>query len=275
MNDVKKKIVVSNLDDLIFEFFGIKILTDDVRSAKDRLGPLVRKYNCNDVDELFQLARKRSNKDIFIEIADKVITSYSYFYREKEHFDYLKNILLPELVAKFKNRRSYDIRIWSGACSTGEEAYTIAIILKDILSIELSRWSAGVLATDISAKSLSYAKNGIYEMDRLMNVDSLLLDEYFDPLKDNKFKIKNIIKDEITFRSFNLKSDQYPFKYPFHIIFLRNVLMYFDDRMLQFVIDKVYENLDRDGYLFVSKTDTFLKNNKKFQCIEPGVFKKV
>ncbi|HLE11062.1 MAG: hypothetical protein A2504_01810 [Bdellovibrionales bacterium RIFOXYD12_FULL_39_22] len=270
----KKNPLFYSTEDLILHYFGIKMLKDDVRSAEDRLRPLLLEYGCNEVKELFLLANDKPESGILLRIADRVVTSYSYFFREREHFDFLRQELLPDIIIKLANRRSNDIRIWSAACSTGEEPYSIEIVAKDFFADYAHRWVAGVLATDISGQVLEYAKAGIYEMDRLIYFPESSLPDYFNKQTDGRYAVREEIKKNITFRLFNLRSEQYPFKSPFHIVFLRNVLMYFDKRMADYVITSVHKALIDGGYLFVSKMDNLSAYHDLFDFVMPGVYHK-
>ena len=273
--DSKKNPLLNSIEELIKEYFGIKMLDDDVRSATERLKPLLKIYKVKDVKELFNLAANNPESDVLYRIAEKVTTSYSYFFREKEHFEFFEKKLLSDLVLKLKKHGKKDIRIWSGACSTGEEAYTLAIILREFFKEDYLNWSLGVLATDISLQVLEYGKNGAYEVDRIMYFSPLLIDKYFNRISESQFQVKKELRDDVTFRMFNLKSEKYPFKKPFHFIFLRNVLMYFDEKMQTHLINNTYNSLEEDGYLFVSKTDKLLFALKQFENIAPGIFKRI
>ena len=205
-------------------------------------------------------------------LVNLLTTNHTYFMREFEHFNYFKNVVLPW--AKEKANDSHDLRIWCGAASTGEEPYTIAMVVRDFLGLEYGMWDAKILATDVSTGALQQAITGIYTREQLKNVPDQWKHHFFKEVRGaDQYKVKEDLKKEVLFRQFNLMSP-FPFKKKMHTIFLRNVMIYFDRETKQEVVQKVYDFLEPGGYLFVGMTETLDRSETPFQVVQPSIFRK-
>jgi len=205
-------------------------------------------------------------------LVNLLTTNHTYFMREFEHFEYFKKVVLPWL--KTKEQRTKDLRIWCGAASSGEEPYMIAMVLADFFGVEHSQWDTKVLATDISTKVLQKAMAGIYSDEQLKNIPEHWRKKFFHKLAGGtQYQVKQELKDEVIFRQFNLM-DPFPFRRKMHTIFLRNVMIYFDDKTKRELVQKVYDALEPGGYLFIGTTETIDRNSTPFQIIQPSIFRK-
>ena len=199
-------------------------------------------------------------------------TNYTYFMREFEHFDFLKKTVLPWLKEKEKIKK--DLRIWCGAASTGEEPYMIAMVLADFFGLERKQWDTKVLATDISTKALQQAMLGVYSAEQLKNIPEPWKRHFFKEVAGgSQYKVVEELKEEVLFRQFNLM-DPFPFKRKMHTVFLRNVMIYFDEKTKQELVQKVYDSLEPGGYLFIGTTETLNRGSTPFQIIQPSIFRK-
>lgn len=206
------------------------------------------------------------------ELINLITINYTYFMREPNHFELLKYKVLKDLVRSIKD---YDLRIWCAACSTGEEAYTLAMLLHDFFTTETGRWNSRLLATDLSSCALDIAKKGIYKTSELSVLPDNWLYKYFKETKDEFKQFKDELRNEIIFRRFNLADERFPFKKKFHIIFCRNVMIYFDPDVRSVLQDKLYDSLEHGGYLFIGHTESLLTDSKKFVHIAPSVYQKL
>ncbi len=205
-------------------------------------------------------------------LVNMLTTNHTYFMREFEHFEYFRKIVLPWLKTKESAKR--DLRIWCGAASTGEEPYMIAMVLKDFFGMEHNMWDTKVLATDVSTKVLKQAMAGIYSGEQLKNVPEQWKRHFFQLDKiSGQYIVKDELKSEVLFRQFNLM-ESFPFKKKLHTIFLRNVMIYFDERTKAELLKKVYDSLEPGGYLFIGMTETLDRNTVPFQIIQPSIFRK-
>ena len=199
-------------------------------------------------------------------------TNHTYFMREFEHFEYFKHTVLPWL--KVKAGRSRDLRIWCGAASTGEEPYMIAMVIADFFGVEKGQWDTKILATDISTKVLRQAMAGVYSAEQLKNLPEQWKRHFFKPTAGGtQYKVTDELKQEVIFRQFNLM-DRIPFKRKMHTIFLRNVMIYFDEKTKQELVQRIYDVLEPGGYLFIGTTETLNRNTTPFEIIQPSIFRK-
>jgi chemotaxis protein methyltransferase CheR len=199
-------------------------------------------------------------------------TNHTYFMREFEHFEYMRNEVLPYLRRKEQNRK--DLHIWCGAASSGEEPYMLAMLLVDFFGLEHGEWDTKVLATDISADVLQHAQSGIYTKEQIEVLPEMWRRRYTKPMPDGEHvRISDEIKNEVLFRKFNLM-DPFPFRRRMHVIFLRNVMIYFDAETKQRLLKKVYDILEPGGYLFIGRTETIDRSTVPFVMIQPSIFRK-
>ena len=206
------------------------------------------------------------------ELVNIMTTNHTYFMREFEHFDYLKEVVLPEL--KKKEGMKKDICIWCGAASTGQEPYMLAMLLKDFFGVEHGKWDTKVLATDISTEALQTAVLGKYEVEQAEVLPDMWKRRFLRYLpQEGKYEITGEIKNEVLFRQFNLM-DIFPFKRKMHIVFLRNVMIYFDRKTKAELLRKVYEVLEPGGYLFVGRTETIDRDVVPFEMVQQSIFRK-
>lgn len=205
-------------------------------------------------------------------LVNLLTTNYTYFMREFEHFEYFRNVVLPWVKTKENNTK--DIRVWCGAASTGEEPYMIAMVIADFLGLGRNEWDARILATDISTRALQQAMAGVYRAEQLQKVPEQWKRHFFAPLAGgSQFIVKPELKQEVLFRKFNLM-DPFPFKRKMHTVFLRNVMIYFDESTKRELVQKVYDFLEPGGYLFIGMTETLDRGSTPFQIIQPSIFRK-
>lgn len=215
-------------------------------------------------------------KDVTGNLEKKLVnllsTNHTYFMREPEHFTYLKQEVLPSL--KKKEAKSKDLRIWCGASSTGEEPYTLAMILMDYFGLEHQMWDTKVLATDISTDVLQHAVNGLYTTEQVEPLPENWKRRFFRKvLNQDVYRVTDELKKEVIFRKFNLM-DPFPFKKKLHVIFLRNVMIYFDEKTKRELIQKIYDVIEPGGYLFIGQTETIDKRMTGFEMVCPSVYRK-
>lgn len=204
-------------------------------------------------------------------LVNRITTNHTYFMREEDHFYYFRDVVLPYLVAVVRNK---DLRIWSAGCSSGEEPYTLAMIIDEFFGKEKMWWDTKILATDISSKVLENAVKGTYSNDEIKMISPQWKMNYFKKLDNDQVSIVEKIKNEIVFRRFNLMNETFPFKQKFHVIFCRNVMIYFDMETKRKLISKFYDSLEYGGYLFVGHSETIERGSTKFKYVMPSVYRK-
>lgn len=206
------------------------------------------------------------------ELVNLLTTNHTYFMREFEHFEFLRKEVLPWLEKKEADSR--DICTWCGASSTGEEPYMLAMLMMDYFGLRHHRWDTKVLATDISTEVLQKATQGIYNMEQISGLPESWKRRFLRSLPDGKTcQVTEELKNEVIFRQFNLMSP-FPFRRKMHIIFLRNVMIYFDKETKYQLIKKVYDCMEPGGYLFVGRTETVEHRDIPFEMVKPSIFRK-
>ncbi len=199
-------------------------------------------------------------------------TNHTFFMREFEHFDFLRQVVLPYL--KEKEAAKKDLCIWCGAASTGQEPYMLAMLLKDFFGLEHAKWDTKVLATDIATDAIKTAVEGRYTWEQMESVPDHWKRRYFRMIEEGeRYEVTQELKEEVIFRKFNLM-DEFPFRRKMHIVFLRNVMIYFDKETKQKLIQKVYDAMEPGGYLFVGRTETIDRGKTPFEMIQPSIFRK-
>jgi chemotaxis protein methyltransferase CheR len=205
-------------------------------------------------------------------LINKLTTNHTFFMREPEHFDYFKNNILPQLVTSESAKK--DLRIWSAGCSSGEEPYTLAMIIADYFSSDKWLWDTKILATDISTTVLEKAVDGIYSNEGIASLQENWRRSYFKRIDHEKSIIVDQIKKEVIFRKLNLMDAVFPFKKKFHVIFCRNVMIYFDNKTRKELIDKFYEFTEPGGYLFIGHSESLNRDETKYKYILPAIYRK-
>ena len=183
----------------------------------------------------------------------------------------LKNEVLPYI---YENSREKDLRLWCAACSSGEESYTIAMIIDEFFNDKVVGWDRKILATDISTRVLDIAKAGIYEAERIKPLPVLWKQKYFDMIDKRSLVVNEKIKSQIIYKKFNLMDD-FPFKKKFHAIFCRNVMIYFDGETKRNLVNKLYDSLDYGGYLFIGLSESLNRDVTRFKYLRPSVYRKL
>lgn len=212
-----------------------------------------------------------TNKDELSEMINALTTNHTYFMREPEHFNYFKESLLPYFE---KNLEEKDLRIWSAASSTGEEAYTLAMIISDYFGAKKPLWDTKILATDISQKVLSIGKRGIYSAESVEKLPDHWKKNYFTKLNNDFYEIVPKIKNEVIFAQYNLMNEVLPFKKKFHIIFCRNVMIYFEKSTKDTLVQKLYNHTESSGYLLIGLSENVDYSKTSYHFIKPSIFRK-
>lgn len=212
------------------------------------------------------------NEEMVTGMLDKLTTNYTYFMREEAHFNYLRDTVLPNLARAHERDRV--LSIWSAGCSSGEEAYTISIYLKEFFGSQASAWDTRILASDISQQILDKAKNPSYQEENLSKVPAAWKQKYFVKAADGSYTVAPIIKQNVIFQTFNLM-DPIHFRRPFDLIFCRNVMIYFDQPTKAALVQRFYNVTVPGGYLFIGHSESLNKSECPYQYLMPAIYRKV
>lgn len=270
--------MVAIKDDEFLEFseyikkqFGINLKSEKKTLVEGRLGPLMSRMNFGSLREYMQYVHSDKTGQALSVMLNRITTNHTFFMREAAHFHYFKDTVLPYLSETVRER---DLRIWSAACSSGEEPYTLAMVLDEYFGAKKGTWDTKILATDLSQEVLQMAKAGIYASDKMTGLPENWIQKYFKKVSADKFEISDQIKNEVIFRPINLMDKVYPFKKKMHVIFCRNVMIYFDTETKERLIDHLYEVTEPGGFLFIGHSEGLRRETTRFKYVMPAVYRK-
>lgn len=257
---------------LIEELAGISLKETKKSLVTSRLRAHVFKLGFKSFSEYRNFLETLSSEDPeFQNFINLLTTNKTDFFREPKHFEYLIDKYIPEFLDQGKT----DLKIWCCATSTGEEPYTLSMILNDVLK---DKANFSILATDIDTKVLSAAENGVYSIAKLHEIPdkyhkkSILLGSQS---VGDWFKVKDSIKEPIHFSQFNLITDDMPDANKFDIIFCRNVLIYFSAETIKKIMIKLHRHLKKDGLLFISHTENIPQSMDIFKSLKSSIYIKL
>lgn len=260
---------------LIYEQAGIHL-----RPVKKALlvGRVSRRLRQLGLDSFLKYHRylKEEPKEI-VKLLDLICTNETQFFREPKQFEYLEDVIIPRWIEMAKaGKRSRHIRIWSAGCSTGEEPYSIAMMLLYRLRPE-DGWKIDIIASDLSTKVLDIARSGVWPIERSEHIPKKLLKKFMlrgvGP-SDGVMKARPELARTINFRRVNLNSDRYPFHGLFDLVFCRNVLIYFDAASKKKVVEKLLDRMAFDGYLFLGHSEGLNGTVDQVRTVIPNVYSK-
>lgn len=204
-------------------------------------------------------------------LVNRLTTNHTFFMRETNHFDYFRDKVLPLLKHTVQQK---DLRVWSAGCSSGQEPYTLAMIMTDFFGHEKPLWDTKVLATDISVRALETAARGVYSEEEVQDLPATWKLSYFREMDQQTVQVTNKLKEEVVFRVFNLMDAVFPFRKKFHVIFCRNVMIYFDHKTKMQLINKFYDLTEQGGYLFIGHAESINRDETSYRYVMPAVYRK-
>ena len=259
------------LADYIKINYGIHLKEEKQSLITGRLHNVLAQKNFNSFSEYYKYVISDKTGEAVVTLIDKITTNHTFFMREVDHFYYLRDKVLPYLASTVREK---DLRIWSAGCSSGEEPYTLTMIIDEFFGKEKMWWDSKVLATDISGKVLGEASKGIYSNEKIATLPSNWKLNYFKKIDNENYALIDRIRDEVIYRKFNLMEETFPFKQKFHIIFCRNVMIYFDNETRRNLVNKFYNALEYGGYLIIGHSESIGRDDTKFKYITPAVYRK-
>ena len=244
---------------LIYNESGIHFTATNRSILESRLKERLREKGFNSVKDYFDsISKDQGELKGFL---DSITTNLTRFFRNQAHFDALENFVIPELM-KIKQAGDKTIKIWSAGCSTGEEPYTIAMLLSEILP---SPWKFEIAASDLSLKCLMTAKEGFYAENRIVGIPDAYLKKYFDKVEGG-FKVRPEIVSKIRFDYHNLNNDSG--QKNLDLVFCRNVIIYFDETAQTAVINRFWESMASKSFLFIGHSESLFGMDTKFEFVK-------
>jgi chemotaxis protein methyltransferase CheR len=256
---------------------GINLLEGKKELVRTRLSKRMRALKFHDFKTYFQYVMNDASGEEIVFLLDALATNLTSFFREPQHFQYMAKELLPRWEQQCRAKNSRRLRIWSAACSSGEEPYTIAMVALDKSPYFAQGGDFKILATDLSTKVLNIAQNGTYGPERTKDIPQAYLQKFWhktDSAKGEKmYHINDDVKKIIAFRRFNLM-DPLPFKGPLDLIFCRNVMIYFDKETIARLVEKYYSVLGKGGILFIGHSESLSGFKHPFKYVGPCIYQK-
>ncbi len=264
-----------NFSELIYEKSGINLHHGKRELLKARLAKVLRQFQFRSVSEYYDYLMKDTSGDAFIPLLDVISTNLTAFLRESKHFEFLADTAVPELFAHEGVRGARDIRIWCAGCSSGEEAYSIAITMLDALP-ENRHKDLHILATDLSTRMLQLAERGVYEAQRVEKIPYDLRRRYFQKGVNRwggYYRVKPHVRSLVRFQRVNF-IEPFSFSDTFDIVFCRNVMIYFDKETQEGLVNRFCDVIRSPGYLFIGHSESLTGVRHRFRYVRPSVYRK-
>ncbi|HAZ49980.1 MAG TPA: chemotaxis protein CheR [Cyanobacteria bacterium UBA11369] len=251
---------------LVRDRTGVVLSDDKHYLIESRLSILVKNAGVNSIGALVAQLRQKPFNPLYNLIVEALMTNETFFFRDEHPFQALKIHILPELLKQRQIERN--LNIWCAACSSGQEPYSIAMLMREHFP-NLSNWKAQIIASDISNAMLEKARVGRYGQHEIIRgLPTKFMQKYFQPC-GNDWQLKEEIRQIVEFRQINLTST-FPLLSPMDIIFLRNVLIYFDIETKRAILSRVRQLLKPDGYLFLGGGETTINLDDAFEPVQFG-----
>ncbi len=266
---------------LVYQECGLHFDERRTHFLQDRLLRRMRACQTPSFYSYYRLLTSHDGKREMAVLLENLAIHETSFFRNKAQFDLFHKVIMEEILQRKQERRDCSLRVWSAGCSTGQEAYTIAMLMCDALSYYYLRnplpyempvpkplvpppWKLEVLASDISYTALRTAQEGVYTETQMEAVDFAYRLRYFDKVGD-KYAVKKSVKDLVRFDFHNLKTEFLPQRND--VIFCRNVMIYFDEPEQKRLVEKFYRCLNGDGYLFLGHAESLFGISEKFRMV--------
>ena len=274
---------VPEISDREFELFqafihretGIYLSAGKKTLLVARLARRLRELGLTSFEAYYRRALGKNNGDERVRLIDSICTNETHFFREPRQFEYIKHEIIPQWVSQAAaGRRNREIRVWSAACSTGEEPYSIAMLLLKNLP-PADGWHIELLATDLSTCVLERARTGIWNVEKAQEIPAEYLASFMmkgTRSKQGMMKATPQLRSAICWMQVNLNDETYDVTGPFDMIFCRNVLIYFDEPLKGRVIKRLLAHIARSGYLFLGHAENLRSVNLGLQSVIPTVY---
>lgn len=256
---------------LVYEFAGIDLNDSKKNLVYNRLAKRIRFLGMQRFSQYLDYVEEVGEEE-FVNLINAITTNLTFFFRENHHFEYLASKVIPELLEK--NKASKKIRIWSAGCSTGEEPYSLAVVLKETVP---SGWDARVLATDLDTTVVETAQRGVYNIERLKGVSEARKKRWFlkgTGDRSGMVKVKPELQQIIDFGQINLMNE-WPIKDKIDVIFCRNVVIYFDKPTQSRLFNRYADLLPDGGHLFIGHSESLYKVCDRFELLGQTIYRKI
>jgi chemotaxis protein methyltransferase CheR len=261
---------------LVYAKSGINLGEQKMQLVRARLGKIVRKGGFSSFREYLHYVENDKTGEQLTHLLDAISTNTTHLFRENRHFQLLEKIIIETVTDKNWRRQYSSFRIWSAACSSGEEPHSMAMIAHHAIQ-KVQQTEVKILATDISTQMLTKASQGLYEVHRVGTVPPELKNKYLRKVSHNGSTYLQIVPEirrMITFARFNLMTPTFSFRHGFDVIFCRNVMIYFDRQTQESLVNKLSGQLHSGGHLMIGHSESLNGTNHPLTYVEPTVYRK-
>ncbi len=262
---------------IIYDKTRIQMSNHKRALVTSRISKRLRALHMNSFREYIDFVKTARDEEL-TNFVNAVTTNKTDFFRENKHFEYMKTAFLPEWEKNYKSGKVKNLRIWSAACSTGDEPYTIQMTLHEYFGSRYDKYDIKVLASDIDTNVLSQARIGIYKKETVDPIEDNILRKYFlrgAGDKEGLYRVKDILKKNLYFRQLNFKDEDFDIHTQFDLIFCRNVIIYFDKEFQKELFNKFYRYLKEDSLVFIGHSETLFGVSDKFKYVASNIYKKI
>jgi chemotaxis protein methyltransferase CheR len=260
--------------DLVYQHSRINLGSDKKELVAARISKRLRKLNMASYAEYCDYLRSAEGVDELANLVNVISTNYTSFFREIKHFEFMTETLLPQWKSQSGKAQKKSFHVWSAACSSGEEPYSIAMALSDFFAASPTvSWR--VEASDISTRILAKAERGVYENERVVLPQEQWLQRFFQRgtgTWDGYVRIRKELRSHVSFHHLNLLESAFPFSNDFDLIFCRNVMIYFDRPTQEQLIHRLTNQLLPGGYLFVGHSESLTGIKHPLRSVRPSIY---
>lgn len=260
--------------ELVYARFGINLGEHKKSLVVGRLQKVLMQRGFRTFQQYYDWLKNDSSGAGLEELANRITTNHTFFNREPAHFEFFADTLLPQLVERRRAENRREIRLWCAGCSSGEEPYTLMMLMREHLGADAGNWKTILLATDLSATVLRKAIMGVYDAERVSQMPVHLRRRWFVQQKDGNVRVADEIRGAVIYRRHNLMSASFPFRHQFDAIFCRNVMIYFDHQTRMELVTKFHHHTAPGGYLFIGHSETLGRDETPYEYVMPALYRK-
>ncbi|MEI8387530.1 MAG: protein-glutamate O-methyltransferase CheR [Verrucomicrobiota bacterium] len=261
---------------LVYERSRINLGPDKQELVAARLGKRLRALNLPSYREYCRYLKSPEGLDELVNLVDVISTNHTYFFREEQHFTFLEQTVINEFVSSRKAAGDRRLRCWSAACSTGEETYSIAISLAAKME-QIDGYDWELDSSDISSRVLETARNGVYSEDRISELALDVRKRFFQKgvgPYTGFYRVKEEIRKKTRWHQLNLFDTNWPFPKPFHVIFCRNVMIYFDRPSQEDLVERLTRQLVPGGFLMIGHSESLSGVRHNLKAMHPAIYRR-
>jgi len=263
-----KRAQFDRISHLVGQLTGINLHSGKQELVRARLAKRLRSLGLKSFDAYMEYLDHDHPEGEVVAMIEAMTTNKTSFFRESQHFGYLRRQIVPGLTHR-------KVRVWSAGCSSGEEPYSTAILLQETIQ-EHALWDIEILATDLSSPMLAQARKGVYGTKHLRDVPPLLISKYFTCIETRpvrRYQVVEPLRRRVHFARLNLMGE-WPMRGPFDVIFCRNVMIYFDKVIQEQLVNRFWKLLKPGGHLFVGHSESLAGSLHKFRYVQPAIYVK-